>query len=162
MGQLKHASVEITNAVKNGEQNNYVQRTVSALFSKRYNVCWCKTEQRKHTNYVISDEWETLKPKEDNVKKRETPSLALGIRKYFLMGKIWQPGLDAHERLWDSSVVVIAFVLFCKVSSSIVYIVRNSELYAFEEAAFLCQLGFLLKLVSFLISLWVCIHVFRV
>lgn len=39
MGQLKHASVVITNAVKNGEQNNYVQRTVNALFSKRYDVC---------------------------------------------------------------------------------------------------------------------------
>ena len=117
------------------QRTKYVQRTVNALFSKRYDVCWCKTEQRKHTKDVISDEWETLKPKEKNVKKRETPSLALGIRKYFLMGKIWQPGLEAHERLWDSSVVVIAFVLFCKVSSSIVYVVRNSELYVFGEAA---------------------------
>ena len=119
-------AVLITNTVKNGEQNNYIQPAVNAL-------------------YVISDEWETLKPKEDNVKKRETPSsLALGIRKYFLMGKIWQPGLEAHERLWDSSVVVIAFVLFCKVSSSIVYVVRNSGLYVFGEA-FLMSITLLLN-----------------
>lgn len=137
MDQLKHASVVTTNAVKNGEQNNYVQRTVNALFSKRYYVCWCKTEQRKHTKYVISDEWETLKRKGDNVKKRETPSQALGIRKFFLMGKIWRPGIEAHEHLWDSSVAVIAFVLFCKESSSIVYVVRNSELYVFGEAFFM-------------------------
>ena len=32
-------AVVITNAVKNGEQNNYVQRTANALFSKRYDVC---------------------------------------------------------------------------------------------------------------------------
>ena len=88
---------------------------------------------KENTKYVISDEWETLKPKEDNVKKRETPSLALGIRKFFLMGKIWRPGLEAHEFLWDSSVVVIAFVLFCKVSSSIVYVVQIQDCMFLEK-----------------------------
>ena len=99
---------------------------------------------KEDTKYVISDEWETLKPKEDNVKKRETPSLALGIRKFFLMGKIWRPGLEAHERLWDSPVVEIAIVLFCKESSSIVYVVRNSGLYVFGEA-FLMSITLLLN-----------------
>lgn len=51
---------------------------------------------KENTKYVISDEWETLKPKGDNVKKRETPCLAL--RKIFLMGKIWRPSLEAGAR----------------------------------------------------------------
>ena len=55
-------AVVITNAVKNREQNNYVQQ----------NVTW-----------ILSIKMRTF-----GAYGRETPSLTLGIRKFFLMGKI--------------------------------------------------------------------------